>query len=129
MNPPALRQGGVLATVTRVCTWADEPMRMSDRSGDTTLTRSTRRAAATAPSGMLAYLKRTTIKLPDSLDVRLRLEAKLRGITISELTREAIETHLGEQPRRRLLAAGAGSSGHSDVSERIEEILTREWKP
>jgi hypothetical protein len=29
--------------------------------------------------------------------------------------------------RRRLLAAGAGSSGRSDVSERIEEILAQEW--
>lgn len=78
---------------------------------------------------MLAYVKRTTIKLPDNVDVRLRLEAKQRGITISELTREAIERHLDMQPRRRLLAAGVGRSGRSDVSERIEEILAREWEP
>ena len=78
---------------------------------------------------MLAYVKRTTVKLPDELDVRLRLEAKRRGLTISELTREAIETHLADPhgPRRRLLAAGAGKSGRSDVSERIEEILREEW--
>ena len=78
---------------------------------------------------MLAYMRRTTIKLPDDVDVRLRLVAQQRGITISEFTREAIETHLSEQPHRRLLAAGAGRSGHSDVSERIEEILAREWEP
>jgi predicted transcriptional regulator len=80
---------------------------------------------------MLAYMKRTTVKLPDELDARLRHEADRRGVTISELTREAIETHLSVKAgrRRRLLAAGAGRSGHSDVSERIEEILAAEVKP
>jgi predicted transcriptional regulator len=78
--------------------------------------------------GMLAYMKRTTIKLPDELDARLRLEATRRGMTISEVTREAIESHLGGRPaRRRLLAAGAGRSGRSDISERIEELLREEW--
>jgi predicted transcriptional regulator len=78
---------------------------------------------------MLAYMKRTTVKLPDDVDVRLRLEAKRRGMTISELTRQAIETHLGRAGTRRLLATGAGRSGQRDVSERIEEILRREWGP
>lgn len=74
---------------------------------------------------MLAYMRRTTVKLPDQLDTRLRLEASRRGVTISELTREAIESHLGGGPRR-LLAAAAGRSGRHDVSERIEEILREE---
>jgi len=67
-------------------------------------------------------MKRTSIKLPDELDAKLRHEAERRGMTISELTREAIETHLGGHDRR-LRAAGAGRSGHDDISERIEEIL------
>ena len=46
-------------------------------------------------------------------------------MTISDLTREAIETHLGGKGRR-LGAAGAGRSGRSDISERIEEILRDE---
>jgi len=75
---------------------------------------------------MLTYLRRTTVKLPDELDARLRHEAQRRGATISELTREAIEAHLGGSRRRRLLAAGAGASGHADISERIEEILAAE---
>ena len=76
---------------------------------------------------MLAYMQRTTVKLPDDLDARLRHEAQRRGTTVSELTREAIEAHLGgARVRRRLLAAGAGASGHSDISERIEEILANE---
>ena len=73
---------------------------------------------------MLAYMNRTTIKLPEDVDAKLRHEAARRGITISELTREAIETHLA--PRRTLAAAGSGRSGRSDISERIEEILASE---
>jgi hypothetical protein len=70
-------------------------------------------------------MKRTTIKLPDELDARLRHEAERRHLTVSELTREAIETHLvGPGGRRRLGAAGR--SGKSDVSNRIEEILRSE---
>ena len=76
---------------------------------------------------MLAYMKRTTVKLPDDLDARLRHEAERRGSTVSELTREAIEAHLGGRPgRRKLIAAAAGRSGSSDVSTRIEEILRDE---
>ncbi|MDQ3980431.1 MAG: ribbon-helix-helix domain-containing protein [Actinomycetota bacterium] len=72
-------------------------------------------------------MKRTTVKIPDELDARLRHEAKRRGTTVSELTREAIEAHLGGgRPRRRLLAASAGASGRADISERIEEILAAE---
>ncbi len=73
---------------------------------------------------MLAYMIRTTVKLPEALDARLRYESERRGITISELTREAIESHL--HSGRKLGAAAAGRSGRSDVSERIEEILARE---
>ena len=76
---------------------------------------------------MLAYMVRTTVKLSEELDARLRFEAQRRRITISEVTREAIESHLG--PRRRLGAAAAGRSGRADVSERIEEILAREVPP
>jgi predicted transcriptional regulator len=76
---------------------------------------------------MLAYMQRTTVKLPDDLDARLRHEAKRRGVTVSALTREAIETLLdAPQGRRRLLGAGAGASGRADISERIEEILAGE---
>lgn len=76
---------------------------------------------------MLAYMQRTTVKLSDDLDARLRHEAERRGVTVSELTREAIETLLSApRGKRRLLAAGAGASGRSDISERIEDILASE---
>ena len=79
---------------------------------------------------MLAYMQRTTVKLPDEVDARLRHEAERRGSTVSDLTREAIETFLGAQTgRRRLLASGAGASGRNDISERVEEILAAEVQP
>jgi predicted transcriptional regulator len=73
-------------------------------------------------------MKRTTVKLPEELDAKLRHEAERRGITISELTREAIQQHL-DAGKRRLEAAGAGKSGRDDISERIEEILAAEVQP
>lgn len=77
---------------------------------------------------MLAYVKRTSVKLPEDLDREMREEAARRGLTISEWTREAIQAHLPQQRgRRRLLSTGAGRSGETDVSERIEEILAVEW--
>ena len=83
--------------------------------------------AVAAVDGMLAYMKRTTVKLPDDLDARLRHEAERRGSTVSELTREAIEAHLGAGlGRRKLIASAAGRSGSNDVSVRIEGILRNE---
>jgi len=72
-------------------------------------------------------MKRTTVKLPDELDLRLRHEARRRRTTISEVTRQAIAEHLGGT-KRHLLAAAAGRSGRHDVSERIEEILREELR-
>jgi Ribbon-helix-helix protein, copG family len=37
---------------------------------------------------MLAYMNRTTVKLPEDLDARLCHEAQRRGTTISELADE-----------------------------------------
>ena len=79
---------------------------------------------------MLAYpMRRTTVKLPDDLDARLRHEAQRRGVTIADVTRDALTEHLGSGKRRRLGAAASGRSGRSDVSARIEEILQAETGP
>ncbi len=67
-------------------------------------------------------MKRTTVKLPDELDARLRHVAEQRGTTISDITRQAVESHLGAG-RRRLMAAKAGRSGRRDTARRIEEII------
>ena len=74
---------------------------------------------------MLAYVVRTTVKIPEELDERLRHEARRRGSTISDVTRAALEAHL-RSGRRALRAAAAGHSGHADISERIEQIISAE---
>jgi hypothetical protein len=71
-------------------------------------------------------MKRTTVKIPDELDARLRREAWRREMTISELVREALEAHVGDDRAALRRAAGSFRSGRSDISERIEEILAEE---
>ncbi len=65
------------------------------------------------------------MKLPEDLDAKLRQESARRGVTVSELTREAIETFLNGGRRRTLRAAGAGNSGLGDASERVDEIFAQ----
>jgi hypothetical protein len=73
-------------------------------------------------------MRRTTVKIPDALDARLRHEAARRGVTISQVTREALEAHLGGAGAgRRILGAGEFRSGFTDTSQRVEEILREEW--
>lgn len=73
-------------------------------------------------------MKRTTIKISDELDTKLRHIAAQRDGTLSEVIREALELYAnGGQPRRRFLAAGAGDSGGGGIASRIEEILAKEW--
>jgi predicted DNA-binding protein len=71
-------------------------------------------------------VRRTTVKLPNDLDAKLRHEAARRGSTISDVTREAIEAQIGGVARRRLIAAKAGRSGQRDTARRIEEIIRQE---
>ena len=68
-------------------------------------------------------MKRTTVKLPEDLDAKLRQEAARRGMTVSELTREAIETHLSGGRRRVLHSAGSFRSATGDLSTRVDEIM------
>lgn len=43
-------------------------------------------------------MKRTTIVLPDEVDAQLRYEARRRGVSMTELAREAITAYLVEPP-------------------------------
>lgn len=71
-------------------------------------------------------MRRTTVGLPDELDAGLRHEAKRRDPTIADIIRTALGLHLGGGEGRRLGTAVAGHSEHSNVSRRIEEILSSE---
>lgn len=76
---------------------------------------------------MLAYMKRTTIKVDDEVEARLKQEAARRGITVSEWVREAVVAHLpgtaSPGANRTFRVAGAGASGQSDISARFDELL------
>jgi len=71
-------------------------------------------------------MKKITVEIPDDLDAWLRHEAQCRGITVSELVRDAIVLHRS-RGRVELRAAGAGASGETDISQRIEELIAAEW--
>jgi metal-responsive CopG/Arc/MetJ family transcriptional regulator len=76
-------------------------------------------------------MKRTTIALPDDLAGALEREARRRGVSISEVTRQALTSHLGlpaDGQRRRLPFASLGASGHKTTARDAEEILAGEWK-
>jgi hypothetical protein len=71
-------------------------------------------------------MKRTTIMFPDDVDLRLRLEARRRGVPIAEVVREAVERHLpAAEPGRPLLFFGVGEGGPADASERVDEYVRR----
>lgn len=73
-------------------------------------------------------MKRTTVKLSEDVDREMRDEAARRGMTVSEFVRNAIDAQLPVQRGRRTLRAiGAGASGRSDISERLEEILAADF--
>jgi hypothetical protein len=76
-----------------------------------------------------ADMRRTTIMLPDDLAALVELERRRRDLSTSELVRRALLSYLGVESGgpRRLPFAALGSSGTSDTSERVEEILAERW--
>ncbi len=76
-----------------------------------------------------ADMKRTTILLPDDLARVVDDERRRRDVSTAELVRLALRSYLGldaDRPRRLPFAA-LGRSGHSDTSERVDELLERDW--
>ncbi len=71
-------------------------------------------------------VKRTTIMLPDTLDTRLRREARRRGVSIAELTRGALERELPEPEHNRALSFFAiGAGGPGDAAAHAKEHVGR----
>lgn len=69
-------------------------------------------------------MRKTTIYLDEADDALLSEAATRRGTSRTELIREAIRRMLSSEavaPRR---PNPLGRSGHSDTSERVEEILS-----
>ncbi len=70
-------------------------------------------------------MKRTTVMLPDEMDERLRREARRRGLSIAELTREVIESGLPPAPPAGapLSFFAVGKGGPQDVAGRAERFV------
>jgi hypothetical protein len=74
-------------------------------------------------------MKRTTVSLPDDLAAALAREARRRDRSASDITREALERHLGlggELPRDIPFAA-IGRSGQPTTGRDMEDLIDREW--
>ena len=74
-------------------------------------------------------MKRTTISLPDDLAQSLNREARRRDVSASEVTRQALQAHLGLQPGRprKVAFAALGHSGQQSTARDMEELLEQEW--
>jgi CopG antitoxin of type II toxin-antitoxin system len=69
-------------------------------------------------------MKRTTIMLPDSLDERLRREARRRGVSIADVARHAIERELPEpRPPGALSFFAIGAGGPDNAAEHDEDFV------
>ena len=74
-------------------------------------------------------MKRTTISLPDDVALLAEREARRRGVSLSEVARDALAQHLGlDRPAPRPLPfAKLGRSAHTDTSARVDELLAASW--
>lgn len=69
--------------------------------------------------------QKTTIVMPEGLYERIRRIAEEKGESMGSVIRESLEDTASKyQPRMRSL--GIGSSGRSDISERIDELYDPE---
>jgi hypothetical protein len=70
-------------------------------------------------------MKRTTVFAEDEVLDALAAMARQRGISLAEITREALSAYVSRKrgKKKPLSFVGIGRSGRSDVAERAEELL------
>jgi predicted transcriptional regulator len=70
-------------------------------------------------------MRRTTVFADDEVLDALLAMARRRGVTLAQITREALAAYVSRHhgKRRPLSLAGIGRSGRSDVAERAEDLL------
>ncbi len=70
-------------------------------------------------------MRRTTVFADDSVLDALRAIARRRGITLAEVTREALSAYVSKHRggRKPLSIIAIGRSGRRDIAERAEELL------
>ncbi|MHB2021526.1 MAG: ribbon-helix-helix domain-containing protein, partial [Candidatus Xenobia bacterium] len=73
--------------------------------------------------------ERTTVTLDRALARRLTVAARTSGRSVSAVVREALEKYFASQDEPDLPSfTGIGDSGHTDTSERAEEILAHRFR-
>lgn len=69
-------------------------------------------------------MRRTSIYLDTDLDLRLKREARRRGVAMADLVREAVREYLPHDEGNGPPGGGEFSSGRPDTAERAEDVLT-----
>lgn len=75
-------------------------------------------------------MKRTTVFAEDEVLDALLAMARRRGITLAEITREALAAYVSHHRRKRkpLSLVGIGRSGRNDVAEQAEVLLRERFR-
>ena len=70
-------------------------------------------------------MKRTTIFVEDNVLDALQAAARRRGVSLAQVTREALAAYVGRHKGKRkpLTFVAIGRRGRRDVAERFEELL------
>ena len=70
-------------------------------------------------------MKRTTVFVEDTVLDALRAIARRSGVSLAEVTREALSAYVSKRHggHKSLSIIGIGRSGRRDIAERAEDIL------
>jgi plasmid stability protein len=69
-------------------------------------------------------MKKTSVYLDESLDRALAVRAAEEGMTKADFIRRALDDAIGRSRRPRPSIIGVGGSGETDLSTRVDELLT-----
>jgi len=78
------------------------------------------------------HMKRTTLFLDEQLEHDLRVLSKRKGRPLASVVREAMAQYVAKEQEAGEVSVrfvAAGRSGHSDTSERHEDLLWQETGP
>ena len=73
-------------------------------------------------------LTKTTVYLDSDTVLALRQMSKTQGRSQAELIRDAVETYARKTKRPKIPGVGEFDSGHTDTSERADQLLKRAAK-
>ena len=74
-------------------------------------------------------MRRTTILADDALLLEARALATRRGVTFTDVVREALKEYIAANNESRLSIVGIGRSDTGDIAARAEAILAEEIDP